>query len=401
MTDHNEQFTPEQIDEQIDQFTQDKLHPMNNFMQDMHYSLQDHNEAFNRVWDNLHDYIQHTPKSTPMVQNKIYERIHVMSQIPNLDHPKQRSRLIMTLSLVASIFLAVLLTGSAFAFFQVAHLQQTHTTNNKNTTVASHNNKQATATPTPTPSGPALPSEFCSPSIYPPDSWADICASHQYTMINQTKTMNNEAVTIYAGYADSNNIILAYTYSGPGQPNFSLSAQKGVTITGHGNGSGEGTKSAMYTVQYYSVSSVLQGTNALDIIANQGLFHFVLPFHQGRTTYLNQTQTVDGQAVTLESVSVSPTMTRIFLRAPNFNSGSVAPTNTTPFIQLTVGNWNFADHGRGFDSVTSYDSNNLQQPGGLELNFSSSLVNQKGEWTLTLNGIVSGTTGNVTFHFTA
>ncbi|HTI15671.1 MAG TPA: hypothetical protein VL461_14095 [Dictyobacter sp.] len=126
--------------------------------------------------------------------------------------------------------------------------------------------------------------------------------------------------------------------------------------------------------------------------------HFSLPLHQGHTFNINQTQVVDGQSVTLGSVVVSPTMTRVFLSGPGFNIGMSSPTNTTsPLYQLTAGNWNSTVSGAPTDVSQSQFTN-------LEISFmnSNSLINQTGEWTLTLSGgVVSGTTSNVTFHFKA
>ncbi|BCL82511.1 hypothetical protein ccbrp13_49760 [Ktedonobacteria bacterium brp13] len=403
MTDHNEQFIPEQVDEQIDQFTQNKQHPMNNFMLDIHIASQDHDDAFDRVWDNLLDHMQQAQKPAPIVSNNTHGRIHFMSQMPDFDRPKARSRFIMPFTLVSCIILAILVTGSAFAVFQSAHSQSIH---NNNTTLASHNDKQSTSTPTPT--ATALPSGLC--SMNTTESWYTLCTSHQYTMINQTQTVDNHVVTIYAGYADSDNIILAYGWSGTTdfsiQPLSLLSAQKGVIIADGGFGGSSKGPSTGTNLQFYSVTKVPQGTTTLNLTVDKGLFHFSLPFHPARVTTINQTQVSNGQFVTLESVSVSPTMTHIFLKGSNFSIGWPPAPGADPSIppfQLTVGNWSDADHGRGFNSTATQANNDPQLPfTSLELSYSSSLINQKGKWTLTLrNDIVPGATNDIIFHFTA
>lgn len=237
--------------------------------------------------------------------------------------------------------------------------------------------------------------------------------AHQYAMVNQTQTVDNRVVTLYAGYANSNNIILAY--SSPrttSQDNLAimplvLSAQKGVIFGGGGgNGSSEVGADMEYFIQSYALLKVPQDTTTLNITANKGSFHFSLPFHQGHVTNINQTQVSNGQAVTLEYVSVSPTMTRVFLKGPSFITGMAPAPNADPSIppyQLTVGSWSDADHGRGFNSNATRENNDPQLPfTSLELDYSSPLMDQKGEWTLTLrNDIVSGATNDITFHFTA
>jgi hypothetical protein len=399
MTDHDDKFIPEQVDEQIDQFTQNTQHPMNSFIQNMHIVSQDHDDALDRVENNLLDYILQAQKPTPIVLHNTHERIQFMSQVPNFDRPKARSRFITPFTLVACVILAILITGSTLVIFQSAHSRQVH---NNNTTLASHKN------PTATPNAPPLPSGLCSADSI--ESWYTICTSRQYTMINQTQTVDHQAVTIYAGYADSNNIILAYSWplttpqNNVPLPTLSLSAQKGVTFGG-GSGSGEASDDMNCDITSFGLLKVPQNTTSLNITANNGLFHFSLPFHPGRTININKTQVSNGQFVTLESVSISPTMTRIFMKGSNFRTGMPPTPDADPSLppyQLTAGNWSDTGGGRGFNSNATRANNDPQgPPTGLELDYSSSLVNQKGEWTLTLrNDIVPGATNNITFHFT-
>lgn len=134
---------------------------------------------------------------------------------------------------------------------------------------------------------------------------------------------------------------------------------------------------------------------------NQASFNFFLPFHLGHNVVINQTQTVNDQPITVDHVSVSPTKTVIYLRAPQLNAGIYTPDPlNSPIYELSIGNWSSLHKTYVIDNTWNDNDDKHQAVEGIELEISYPLLNKTGEWTLLIHyQAIPGATSDVVFHF--
>lgn len=418
MTEHDERFLPELVDEQIEhieQSTQQK--PVSWLVHDLRIVSQDSTEICDRVWDRLLDHMEQIQLPPTEAQQRLNERIHSMP-IPQLQpvypvqQPKPRQRFTSWLTLVAAIIIAILVAGSSAAVFHYAHSQQPHTT-----IVGASAKSHVTSTSRTTPAVTPLPANICKGD----GGWETICTTNQQTTIDQLGKLQGSSIHLYAGYADSNRIILAYTIqlnkSNLNQMRpltLTLSAQKGVKISPDATGGGFLDSKTMQDYDLYSVPllSVANTITTLHVHADMAFlpsagkasFEFSLPFHRGHNVTINQTQIVNGQPITLDHVSTSATQTVIYVRGPQINTGmefiNVPDPLTSPAYELHIGNWSSLDKTAITNDTWSENDDKHLPPEGIKLIVNYPLLNNTGVWTLLIHHeAIPGATSDVVFHF--
>jgi hypothetical protein len=415
MNGHDEQFLPEQVDEQIERIEQStQQEPASRLIHDLHIVSQDSTEMFDRVWERLLDHMEHMQIPPIEAQQRLNERIDIMSPIQPVQQPKPRRRFTSWLTLVAAIIIAILVAGSAVAVFHYAHTPQSHSTI---VGASTKSHPTSTAGITPTATATPLPTALC--TVGGDSGWQTVCTSNQQTTIDLRGNLQGTGIHIYAGYADSNRIILVYTLqlkkSNPNQmmppPTLTLSAQKGVSISPRSTGGGFTDPKTMqdYELESAPLLSVANTITTLHLhvdvafFSNAGgkaSFDFSLPFHRGHTVTINQTQMVNGQPITLDHASISATQTIIYVRGTQLNTGMLAIGNplTTPTYDLHIGNW--SNKSTILSSTWNVNDDKHQPIEGIELVVNYPLLNHTGDWTLLIHHeAIPGATSDVVFHF--
>jgi len=263
---------------------------------------------------------------------------------------------------------------------------------------------------------PAVPLETAAAILYEDENRAP------EQVLNLKKTIGNNVFTIQTVYADNNRVILTYTVtssvSGNAQPvgqkfimaNFILTMQNGITLSQMGDAGSFNSKLGYYDyVASFDTAQVPANTNTLNLHLQATLYSgmgrhqlggfssgFSVPLHAGRVMTWNQTVTVDGIAITLQRVVVSPSQTRLYVMSPKLQLGD---PQHDPYT-LAVGNWN--NNTDGFDSESLItQEGNVGSFTGVRLIANTPLFNQHSEWTFKItSGAVIGGSGTWIFHFT-
>lgn len=236
--------------------------------------------------------------------------------------------------------------------------------------------------------------------------------------LNLSQTIAGYTVTVRRAYVDANRIVVDYTVQQPdGQPlqrrvmsDSSLRGSRGASLTFLGGTEDQGGaylesfdaagvvpsagKIALHlTIPLFSAlrHSDIANLQATPVVVPQAqdrpfIFAFSIPAptpttpageEAGSVVPVNQTVTVDGQAVTLERVVLSPSETRLYLRGEGI-------TTAQPLPVLIAGDWN-SEQPSTWAAGTSIDSRDWKTNGGLAVSFLTPLTNKHGLWTLIVN----------------
>jgi len=238
-----------------------------------------------------------------------------------------------------------------------------------------------------------------------------VCTNGLETPLNiTTTTFDKREVTLFAGYADAQRILLKYMLHGPNigaEPTMDLTMQGGIEL-GMG-ASGYILKKPLVKLANFSADKVPAGTKELQLTAHlrqvrydgskpaEDSVHFSLPFHaEKRVASINQTRNIGGASLILDHVTITPTQTSVYIKndALARRGGFRQPDD----IYLSVGNWN--SHNK-IDEVP-WTSNNKTTGTtiGSILHINSPLMDQHGKWILTIQPGVVGGTGTLAGVFT-
>ncbi len=247
-----------------------------------------------------------------------------------------------------------------------------------------------------------------------------------YQDVNASQTRDGFTLTVQKAYADANRVILSYTLTRADDPHYAISyqpiltTQDGVALRAHEFFITQ-TGTPAYTS--FDAETILGSPKALHLRLTVGgnvqsepsdpskrgplltqpiSVDFSVPFHPGRVANLHEAVRVRGKTLILERVVVTPSETRVYLRGAGYPLGLYG--NPT----LAVGDW------------SSSQLSSVQQPypdpsimiwptddhwptsAMLAVNFTTSLMDQHGEWTLTVPQLGDpgpSTQGPWIFHF--
>jgi len=241
-----------------------------------------------------------------------------------------------------------------------------------------------------------------------------LCSQGQLTSINATKIVAGVSITLKYAYADRNRITVLLSFQGPSPVNAGLfkvilTTPEGQVLEGAGD---QGTNNLMtfnfdptplavaplpgaaqplnLNLQILPPGAEIPpaGTSTPVVTATPAaVFKFVVPFHEARTATLVQSQTIDGNTLTLDRVVVAPSSVYVYLRI-----GATDPDGPGPFA-LKAGSKSVTSTSRGvsWSRDTRYTSDSV-----FLLNVS--LYNQQGPWTFTFT--LPGVQTPYVFHFT-
>jgi len=315
MTDRDEQFWPESLAEQLDQLAQAASHspgpplPDARLEEDLRTVYTEYTRAGERVWARLAEHLaerdqlprharliaSESGQTASFAQMQVEHGQFAAQSAPQSTSPR-RSRSFFTL--VAAVLAAAVLVGSAFFVLTSVHRP------GGETIVAS---ATPTATPTPVLHFPC-PQTASRPQTASAAEFNALCQQHNIQVIQQRFKLNGkQTLTLVAGYADINSVILWFHVdknpsvtldgsassrqqaSGPG--NFSIGA--GGCSFGDPNG-------PLDCLEFFALQHVPAGLRVLDLeiqesVGNGSLdqapviavFRVSLPFHANRSVHPN------------------------------------------------------------------------------------------------------------------
>ena len=416
---HTEPFTPETVDEQIDELlitvhASEEQPAMSDaqFVQQVNEVASEYSAIRDRVRERLLAQIAtadvlpqpiETSKDGRTDKKRSSSRERVPLMLQDSLYPKRTG--IQRLSVLAAACVMALVVGSLLLVLSLSHRPNTQTGGavlvKTPITVARH-----TVVP--------LVQTFCDKRDL---GWYSICSNQEEQVLNLKKTVGNNVFTIQTVYADINRVILTYTDTSPvtgnhlpNMANFTLTMQKGIALSQMGDAGSFNAKLGQYdAVASFDTAQVPVNVNTLNLHLQASLYGgmdhhllggfstvFSVPLHAGRVTTWNQTETVNGIAITLHRVVVSPSQTRLYVLSPKLQLGD---TQHSPYT-LAVGNWNNNAYGFDNESLITQEGN-VGSFIGVRLIANTPLFNQQGEWTFTItSGAVIGGSGIWIFHFT-
>ena len=309
MTDRDDQFWPESLEEQLDQLARAASHhtrpimPEARLEEDLRTVYTDYKRAGERVWARLAEHLaerDQTPKNARLiaserVRTESFEQLQVeQGQFPaqSAPQPKSPRRSQSFFTLVAAVLVAAVLVGSAF--FVLTSIHQP----GGETIVAS---AAPTATPTPALNFP------CPQTVYAADFYA-LCLEHKIQVILQSFKLNgNQTLTLVAGYADSNSVTLWFHVDKNPSVTLDGSASSPQQANGPGNfsigagGCSFGDPSGpLDCLEFFDLHNVPAGLRVLDLDIQESVgngshdqapviavFRFSLPFHADRSAHPN------------------------------------------------------------------------------------------------------------------
>jgi hypothetical protein len=315
MTDRDDQFWPESLEEQLDQLARAASHhtrpimPEARLEEDLRTVYTDYKRAGERVWARLAEHLaerDQTPKNARLiaserVRTESFEQLQVeQGQFPaqSAPQPKSPRRSQSFFTLVAAVLVAAVLVGSAFFVFASLHLPDGGTIG-------------ASATPTATPR-PALtfpcPQQGPAPLTASVADFDALCQAHKIQVIQQRFKLNGkQMLTLVAGYADSTSVILW----------FHVARNPDVTLDGSASSprqaSGPGTFSIgaggcsfgdpsgpLDCLEFFDLHNVPAGLRVLDLEIQESIsngsqdqapviavFSISFPFHADRSAHPN------------------------------------------------------------------------------------------------------------------
>ncbi len=438
MTDQNEQFIPESVDEQIRQFSgmhdrsQDASHsalsPERQLLRDLRALHSEYAETRDRVWGRLAEHLAQSAQQTRQQTQPGIPPIQSLKKQPRLperyrnmqEHMKQRplSRprpIAQHFAQIAAVFVVVILVGSMLWVFTL--------TRHANNGPAAPSQSAVAHTATKTPATPAAHLD-CKKRFFDP-GWYDVCSHGEAQVINQAKPLHGKIVTLKAAYADANRVIINYSidYSSAGLPKpadrvpiETLALQSGQKLPG-GSGtldwSDASTSPRTLTgLTSYITSAIPAQTSTLNLRlsissmdqpTDSVSFDFSLLFHAARIANPHQTVTANGIPITLQTVRVSPSETVINLLSLPLEMGATM-TGSQPddnLYYVTVDGWSSKGAGIIADSLNQEDGDKHTPVIGVKLILDEPLFNKSGQWTLHISHkAIAGATADWVFNFT-
>ena len=412
---YDEPFSPDTVDQQIDELLlvapqhEGTVRNEAQLVQDVKAVAHEYAALRDRVWGRLQTrseeanalaQVRGSGKTSKKPAVSIErERVPFMTQ----DHRYPKRTGIHRLAVLAAACIMALIVGSLIFVLSVAHRPNTQT----------GGGSPATPTTVATQPGVSGGQPFCDKRDL---GWYAICSNHEEQVVNIKKTIGNNVFTIQTVYADMNRVLLTYTDTSPvtgshlpNTASFTLSAQHGITLAQIGDAGNFNEKTGFSDgVASFDIAQVPANTEALNlhmqVTLYSGMSHhqlggfsggFSATLHAGRVTTWNQTVTVNGIAITLQRVVVSPSQTRLYVLSPRLRL--TGDPQHSPYT-LAVGNWN--NYVRGFDDEGLITQGNGGSIIGARLIVNASLFDQYGEWTFKItSGAVIGGSGTWVFHF--
>lgn len=241
-----------------------------------------------------------------------------------------------------------------------------------------------------------------------------------YQDVNASQAAGGFTLTVQKAYADANRVILGYTVTKESNPQAkvsyqtTLTTQEGVSLRARGwweTNRGEpiltwfdaasitGNPEQLHL--HLKVDGLIYQTsspppNWQDVVTQPLAVDFSVPFHPGRMANLHQAVTVHGKTLILERVVVTPSGTRLYLRGEGY------PLALYGLPSLGVGKWT-SDQLTGAVIEVWPTDDQVPTNAMVAVNFDTSLVDQHGEWTLTIPQLGNpgpSTKGPWVFHFT-
>jgi len=417
MNNHEAPFTPDLIDEQVEQLASipspASTTPRARLVHDLQHICLEYVETRDRVWTRLESHVAgHTIASQPDTANRQATRPELVYNAKEHHMPlhlKPSTRAASRLTQISAVLFVALLVGSMLWVFTLPRNQ--------------HN---ATPTP-PQPQHKApVPHLLC-----PADSdlgWLTICKSHQEQIINQSKPFGKQTLTLETVYADANRVIIRYTLTPPANhttppisPNVPtlpqllksiLTMQQGINLQETiGSGWFNPSLQQEESIVTFDAAPVPPSIQTLHLHLTMTLFafhsdpsyissfDFSTSIHTSWIVNTNQTVMVSGIPVTLQRVIVSPTQTRFFLSSPRLRAGGSNVHGVEDFYTITTGNRNWVSK---YHEITGTDlTRNQNGTNYFEIDVYESLFSQKGTWTLQISKrAIAGATRGWKFRFT-
>jgi hypothetical protein len=243
MTDRDESFWPESLQEQLDQLARAASHSTRTSMQDARLEedlrtvYTEYTRAGERVWARLAEHLaeqDQTPRharriASESVRTDSFAQLQVeqgqfaAQSAPQSTSPR-RSRRFFTL--VAAVLVAAVLVGSVFFVFTSLHLPGGGTIGASAT---------PTATPTPVLTFPC-PQQGSTPQTAYAADFYTLCQEHKIQVIQQSfKLKGKQMLTLVAGYADSSSVILWFHVDKNPSVTLDGSASSPQQVNGPGN----------------------------------------------------------------------------------------------------------------------------------------------------------------------
>lgn len=229
-----------------------------------------------------------------------------------------------------------------------------------------------------------------------------LCAQHKETILNITKKFSGHEVTFVRAYADSSRLILIYTPKDSPHSDvvsfLSVKIQQGITLTGGNSVTYENPKTHQW---YYAVNfetrGVPAGTTTLHIEGIVDAFSGAsTPL--GFTTPFHAAQKNVAVHQTLTSHGVALTLDHLILAGSTatayFKSSSSAQYGL--FVRA------ISINGQQLADVNAGSTGFWEGPGTFIMNLHQSLLNQPGTWMIPVQQITPGGTSAIhwTFSFT-
>ena len=433
MTNRDESFQPESIDEYLQQLKQAASYsdgstiPDARLVQDLRSIHTDYTQSGQRVWNRLAERLAEPNESAnhlKLLTNEIAqtERSSYMqteqSEIGPMpaiqpNRPPRKVRRLFTL--VAALLVAALLIGSIFVIITNMH---------------PYSGVAAAPTPTPTPrptltatARNSFPASDCpsqtNPNVSPnPATWYQLCKAGKFTLVNQSSHMThpysfNE--TIEAAYADRNMLFLFYNFSPikatdvPKAIN-TLITKQGTQLKQLGGSEGFFSKNQQFTwIVGYDTSNLPSNLQTLTVKVSSnvsiqstgpyvaipsnkiGVASFSVPLYSARVLAPNQTVTANGAAITLAKAIIGASGVHLIFSASHIPDLAVGSsfTGTLQAGKLNASNDTYA--------LNTKKGSTLVVPTGFELTFDSDLTSEHGAWTLTVKA--TGESQPWIFHF--
>jgi hypothetical protein len=243
MTDRDEPFWSESLQEQLDQLARAASHstgpgmPQARLEEDLRTVYTEYTRAGERVWARLTEHLaeqDQTPRharriASERVRTESFEQVQVEQgqfAVQSATQPTLLRRSGSFFTLVAAVLVAAVLVGSAFFVFTSLHLPGGGTIG-------------ASATPTATPT-PALtlpcPQQGPAPLTASVADFDALCQEHKIQVIQQRFTLNGkQMLTLVAGYADSNSVTLWFHVDKNPSVTLDGSASSPQQVNGPGN----------------------------------------------------------------------------------------------------------------------------------------------------------------------
>jgi hypothetical protein len=236
------------------------------------------------------------------------------------------------------------------------------------------------------------------------ESIQQLAQSDQFT-VDQMQMVNADTVRIQKILADSNNIILAYTIDGstpipPKEMKPAITLPGGHTLpmlSSDSEFSSTSMSDALHGIPPIAVLAVFDATSiqgypqsvSLQITIPSGgtsaaHFNMNVPFYAGKTVTINQTDTLNGQALTLDRVVITLSETRLYYITGPADLGNLSGRlsfNETAFPYMGMGGPN-----RLGESYISFPTDFLDKTGTWVVKIATipiSKVIEQGSWQFT------------------